>query len=64
MKKKESVDWSDINVDFLDDGIPVVPGRPPKIRFRNMHEYCKQKNIEPKDLTDQEWELFTFEEEG
>ena len=43
------------------DGKYVVPGGPPpRIHFRDMSKYCKERGIEPKDLTKEEMKQFRY----
>lgn len=42
------------------DGIYVVPPNPrePRVKVRALWDYCKQKGVEPKDLSREEIEEF------
>ncbi|CAM5220900.1 hypothetical protein UACE39S_00966 [Ureibacillus acetophenoni] len=42
------------------DGVYVSPGQAPKIRVRDMDKYCKERGIEPKDLSEEEWKKFRY----
>jgi hypothetical protein len=42
------------------DGVYAIPRDPkaPKVKVRNLHDYCKEKGIKPEDLTVEEMEQF------
>lgn len=45
------------------DGKFVTPSNPPRLRIRDLHEYCMQKGVEPKDLSKEEMEQFRLKED-
>lgn len=46
--------------EFSEDGIYVVPNSnsEPKIRIRDLVEYCKNNNIQPDELSQEEYAKF------
>jgi len=46
--------------EFAEDGIYVVPNsdNEPKIRIRDLVEYCKNNNIQPDKLSQEEYSKF------
>ncbi|MFT8347348.1 hypothetical protein [Clostridium saccharoperbutylacetonicum] len=46
--------------EFAEDGIYTVPhsNDEPKIRIRDLSEYCKNNNIQPNELSQEEYAKF------
>ena len=42
------------------DGVYAIPSGPndPKVKVKALFEYCKEKGVDPEDLTDEEREQF------
>ncbi|MDA1918268.1 MULTISPECIES: hypothetical protein [Bacillus cereus group] len=46
--------------DGFPDGVYTAPSSPnePRIKLKEMYQYCREKGINPADLTDEEREKF------
>lgn len=58
MSEKHFID--DMDAAFPDGKYVEPSDGPPRIRFRDMHNYCKQAGKKPFELTEEEMEQFRY----